>query len=401
MRYGYDGFKDPDPFHDDILPGNLGASAEKSIGQALSANLVSSLTSNVLNSFNFGWNHIYATFRCTNNGSFDSITPVDRFGNGSDFLMNPFTSFGCTSLLSDGQFRKTGTVSYGDGLSWVHGAHTFKFGGDFRNIGESGPSSFNSRRQVGTATFTNFGISLLQGVANPSVALEDAVSAYYGFVWSDLNAQFFNKGGTREATDDKKFRQHEYDWYGQDTWKVRRNFTLTLGLRYQLDGVPYEENANFSNLLESPASPAPLTMSIVGPGTGNQLYKTDYSNIEPRVGFSWDPWSDGKTAIRAAFGIFHDRVFGNLFGNARGNPPFEQDYQQFPLDSFNGFYGGAINGPVVLPNPPDQVPSPIIPTELIWPRCCLILIFVMLPAITGTSECNASFQGNTRSMSPT
>lgn len=360
LRYGYDGFNDPDPFHDDILPGNLGAAAEKSIGQALSANLVSSITTNVLNSFNFGWNHIYAAFNCTGTDTLDSITAVDRFGNGSDFNMNPFTSFGCTSLVSDSQFRKTGTVSYGDGLSWVHGAHTFKFGGDFRNIGESGPNSFFSRRQVGTATFTNFGITLLQGVANPSVALEDAVSAYYGFVWNDLNAEFFNKGKVREATDDKKFRQHEYDWYGQDTWKVRRNFTLTLGLRYQLDGVPYEENANFSNLLVNPASAAPLTMSIVGPGTGNQLYNNDYSNIEPRVGFSWDPWSDGKTAVRGAFGIFHDRVFGNLFGNARGNPPFEQDYNQFPLDTFNGFYGGGINGPVVLPNPPDTSPSPII-----------------------------------------
>jgi Carboxypeptidase regulatory-like domain len=361
FRYGYDGFKDPDPFHDDILPGNLGAAAEKSIGQALSASLFSTITSNLVNSFSFGWNHIYANFNCTGTSSLDSVAATDRFGNGSDFAFNPFTSFGCLSLASDGQFRKTGTVSYGDGLSWVHGAHTFKFGGDFRNIGESGPNSFFSRRQVGTATFTNFGVSLLQGVANPSVALQDAVSAYYGFVWNDFNGEFFNKAGVRQATDDKKFRQHEYDWYGQDTWKIRRNLTLTLGLRYQLDGVPYEENANFSNLLESPASPAPLVMSIVGPGTGNELYNSDYSNIEPRVGFSWDPRGDGKTAIRGAFGIFHDRVFGNLFGNARGNPPFEQDYQQFPLDSFNGFYGGAINGPFVLPNPPDTVPSAIIP----------------------------------------
>ena len=70
----------------------------------------------------------------------------------------------------------------------------------------------------------------------------------------------------------------------------------------------------------------PVTLSIVGPGRESSFTHNDYSNIEPRVGFSWDPWSDGKTAVRGAFGIFHDRVFGNLFGNARGNPPFEQDY---------------------------------------------------------------------------
>jgi hypothetical protein len=79
------------------------------------------------------------------------------------------------------------------------------------------------------------------------------------------------------------------------------------------------------------------------------------------VGFSWDPFKDGKTAIRGGFGIFHDRVFGNLFGNARGNPPFEQDYLAQPFDTLNNFYGGNINGPYVLPNPPDTTPSAVIP----------------------------------------
>ena len=171
-------------------------------------------------------------------------------------------------------------------------------------------------------------------------ALETAAQAYYGIVDTDFQAQYFNKAGAREATDNKLFRQHEYDWFGQDTWKVRPNVTLNLGLRYQLDGVPYEQNANFSNLFSSPMG-APLTMTIVGPGTGHQLYASDYSNIEPRVGVSWDPWGDGKTAVRAAFGIFHDRLFGNLFGNARGNPPFEQDYNRYPIDTINGYYDGS------------------------------------------------------------
>jgi hypothetical protein len=75
------------------------------------------------------------------------------------------------------------------------------------------------------------------------------------------------------------------------------------------------------------------------------------------VGFSWDPWSDGRTAVRAAFGIFHDRVFGNLFTNAKGNPPFEQDYNQFPLDTIgNAFRTGAFPA-----TPPATTPSPSVP----------------------------------------
>jgi Carboxypeptidase regulatory-like domain/TonB-dependent Receptor Plug Domain len=365
IRYGYDDFYDPNPGHNDILPGNVGGVDEKAINQGLGVNLISTLSNNVVNNFNFGWNRIYSRFDCTGISTLDSVIPAtDQFGNGWDFNMDPFTSVGCLALVSDGQWRKTGTTSYGDNLTWVHGAHTFKFGGDFRNVGEQGPNSFFSRRQVGLQSFLNAGVALAANVTDASgfdvssVQLQDAASAYYGFAWQDFNAEFFNKAGARTATDQKHFRQHEYDWFGQDTWKVRRNLTLTLGLRYQLDGVPYEENANFSNLLESPTSAPPLTMSIVGPGTGNQLYKSDYSNIEPRVGFSWDPTGKGKMAVRGAFGIFHDRVFGNLFGNARGNPPFEQDYVNFPFETVNNYFG---SGAFPLPSVPQTIPSPVIP----------------------------------------
>ena len=349
LRYGYDHATDPNPFHDDILPGNVGATSTKSITQGLSASLVSSINSNLLNSFNFGWNRIYADFKCTGLSVLDSVSPMDQFGNGVDYAMDPFTSFGCISLSSDGQFRATGTTSYTDTLSWVHGAHTFKFGGDFRDIHESGPNSFASRRQLGLNIFAlfgdpfNVGFNLIDipGVTdqpNIGFAVSDAASALYGFVATDFNAEFFNKSANRVATDDKLFRQHELDGFAQDTWKVRRNLTLSLGLRYQFNGVPYEENGNLSNLLSDPSTTFPVVLSLVGPGTGHQLYDDDYSNIEPRVGFSWDPWGDGRTAIRGAFGVFHDRVFGNLFGNARGNPPFEQDYSTQPFDSIGNTF---------------------------------------------------------------
>jgi hypothetical protein len=339
FRYGYDHFFDPNPFHLDILPGNVGGVSSKTINQAGTASLTSTLSNSLVNSLTFGWNHIYATFDCTGISTLDSPIPApDQFGNGWDFNTDPFTSLGCLALVSDNQWRKTGTTSYSDNISWVHGNHTFKFGGDFRNISEQGPDSFFSRRQVGLVSALNLG---LQFINLPGTTLNDAAAAYYGFVWQDFNAEFFNKAAARQGTDNKHFRQHEYDWFGQDTWKVKHNLTLTLGLRYQLDGVPGEEGANFSNLLTNPAS-FPVVLSIVGPGTGKQLYNSDYSNIEPRVGFSWDPWGNGKTAIRGAFGVFHDRVFGNLFGNARGNPPFEQDFTINSVDTANDFYKGQI-----------------------------------------------------------
>jgi len=370
LRYGYDHFADPDPFHDDVLPGGVGASGEKAISDAVSANLTSVLRTNLINSFIFGWNHVYAAFAC-NHGAIDSVGTIDPFGNGTDYTFDPFSSLGCLGLGdSNGQARKTGTTSYTDSISWVHGNHTFKFGGDFRDVGEGGDDNFSSRRSLTTDSPGLGGPDLLDFSTVPateSVQIADAASALYGFVFEDFNAEFFNKSGTRQSSDNKLFRQHEYDGFAQDSWKVRSNLTLSLGLRYQFDSVPYEEGANLSNLLANPGSFATgqnVVLSVVGPGTGHQLYKNDWSNIEPRVGFSWDPKGDGRTAIRGAFGIFHDRVFGNLFGNARGNPPFEQDYFNLPFQTVNsavpvGSFQGATGGP--LPVVPPTTPSAIIP----------------------------------------
>jgi hypothetical protein len=373
LRYGYDHFYDPDPSHRDLLPGGVGSFSEKAIKDGLAASLTSTFRSNLINNLSFGWSHIYANFACTGLRVVDSISQsdgtLDRFGNGRDYVMDPFSNFGCTQGY-DNAYRTTGTVSYSDDISWVRGAHTFKFGGDFRSVGESGPSNFFARRQVSLdPVLLGFSNPIYDpiNVANSTASLEDAAAALYGLVFEDFNGEYFNKTAVRQPTDNKLFRQHELDGYAQDTWRVRPNLTVNFGLRYQFNGVPYERNANFSNLLTDPAS-FPVVLSIVGPGTGKQLYHNDYSGIEPRIGFSWDPWNSGKTSIRAAFGIFHDRVFGNLFENARGNPPLEQDYLQFPVQTVNSALpaGGSYNGfpnlvggfPAVLP---DTTPSANIP----------------------------------------
>jgi len=373
LRFGYDHSYDPNSGHGDFLPGGVGEVHEKAIGEGLSAQLTSALRNNLVNNLQFGWNHVYAKFSCGGLNTIDSSTfnVLDSFGYGRDYIMDPFTSMACFND-SDYQFRETGTISYTESLSWVKGAHTWKFGFDFRDVGETGPDNFGSRRQVQTNVdqfvggpfFSPIAVTDSSGNILDTQKLDDAASAFYGFVIGDNNSQYFDKTGTRKPTDNKFFRQHEFDFYAQDAWKIRRNLTLSFGLRYQLNGVPYEQNGNFSNLLTNPAS-FPVVFSIVGPGTGKSMYQPDYKDIEPRAGFSWDPKGDGKTAIRGAFGIFHDRIFGNLFENARGNPPFEQDYVNNPIQTINNaITGGAYFGlEAALPTSPfftqapTQVPS--------------------------------------------
>jgi hypothetical protein len=90
------------------------------------------------------------------------------------------------------------------------------------------------------------------------------------------------------------------------------------------------------------------------------LYYSDPSNIEPRVGLAWDPFHDGKTSFRAGYGIFHDRIFGNIFTNLKGNPPFIAGVTNLPNNDFANGIGplvtlGQLAPPATQPTPSASV----------------------------------------------
>lgn len=118
--------------------------------------------------------------------------------------------------------------------------------------------------------------------------------------------------------------QREWTLFAQDSWKITPRFTAILGLRYEFNGVPFERDGNFANFFGNGSTATPaggFAFTDVGPGTGHQLYSDSWNLVEPRIGFAWDPKGDGRTAIRGGFGTFHERIFDNLFGNAKSNHP--------------------------------------------------------------------------------
>jgi hypothetical protein len=383
IHSAYDWSKDPNGSHDDFLPG-LGASGFEAHTLVTGASLTSTFSATLVNQAKFGYNKADIPFFCGGLQAMN-IGATDPYGRPRDFSLPDVAGFGCLNLFdSNGQWRKTGTWSAGDNLSLVKGAHTIKVGADLRWVYEDGFNSFTSRSLVTLAPFGDFLFSTVQvnpslpqcdplgyfdplgmnnppnpadpyqncgtdSTGNPDFVFQDMANTLIGVMDTETQSQFFNKAGNRTPDDMRRFRQHEYDFYVQDSWKIRPNLTLNFGLRYQFNGVPFEVNNNLSNLFENASSVAPdvldpatpgctsspcngFTFTLVGPGTGHLLYDNNFNNFEPRIGFAWDPFRDGKTSVRGAFGIFHDRVFGNLFGNAAGNPPFQQTPVSQPFD---------------------------------------------------------------------
>jgi hypothetical protein len=342
-RYAFNRFTDPNPFHTDILPGNLAAISTYQRTQNGVIGLTSILRDNLVNEFHFGANRTNLQFNCVGTSVFDSFGNVDSFGRGPDYALPGIASFGCSGLGdANGQARFTGTYQTTDSISWSRGKHTFKFGGEFRAVYSNSFDDFSTRQALSFNDFSGNGLEALKNVdgncppLNPAcvsqnTAVEDQTFGLLGLVNSQFESQYFNFAGTRSADDLRGFRQREWGAFGQDTWKIRSNFTLTAGLRWEYFGVPFEVNNNLSNLFADPSGSAPFTFTQVGPGTGKTLYANDFKNFEPRIGIAWDPFKTGKTSVRAGYGIFHDRVFGNLVGNARGNPPFLQNFSAGPF----------------------------------------------------------------------
>jgi hypothetical protein len=176
-----------------------------------------------------------------------------------------------------------------------------------------------------------------------------------GGVFNESQTQLYNTAGTRISSDERGFRERDMATFFQDQFKVKSNFTLNIGLRYEWNGVPWVIRDQLTSATpEALAGPPPIQFVQVTRGGPNPLYVNDVKGFEPRIGFAWDPFKDGKTSIRAGFGYFRDRQFFNLTGDTRANPPFS-------LPFVNSVYGGENPTNTNPATPADQISNIPIP----------------------------------------
>ena len=119
--------------------------------------------------------------------------------------------------------------------------------------------------------------------------------------------------------------------YLQDDWRIRPRLTLNLGLRYEMSTVPTETKGKLTNL---------PTLESGTPHLGDPYFSNPtLRNFEPRVGFAWDPFGNGKTAVRGGFGMFDvlPMLYTTVTLNGRGAPFYELGSStKLPQGSFPG-----------------------------------------------------------------
>jgi hypothetical protein len=253
-------------------------------------------------------------------------------------------SINVPDLLTSGGFQ--GSVRYyserhfqaSENLTYVHGNHTFKFGGELQPVWIGAQTTFmtpgfgvfTSQSFFGTGPFSSppFGPGTavqflfleprdLFGQQIPQRTLPFQSGLYAGPAASDF-----------ENSTQLNFWHKLFSMYAQDQWKARPNFTFTLGLRYDIDFFP-----------------SAADVRIVG-----KLHPTNYGNVQPRASLAYS-FRGGKSVMRAGFGLFTGPFdYSDLLVSWQGASPFTNLNQPFlpafadPSNSLVGFGPSGIVG---------------------------------------------------------
>ncbi len=253
------------------------------------------------------------------------------------------------------QRRVNNTYQVADVLSYQAGRHSLAFGADIRRVELNSDLPRNSRTLLtynGAPEFDNDPSSPDIFTGNFVPGIDFAASGAPSGAFLSL---------LRSGSSAIGLRYYELNFFGQDTWRIRPNLSLSFGVRYELNTTPSERTNLIERTFNDPLLNNPNVAGIKSFLAGrSQIFNSDRNNVEPRVSLAWSPnWfgSDRRTVIRAGFGLFHDQILGAVVSQSRNVYPnfvtinasgFTDPVTGF-LTYFNPASGGITSGNVFTP----------------------------------------------------
>lgn len=236
----------------------------------------------------------------------------------------------------------TGTNFYSirDVVSTTKGKHTIAFGAE---------TSLN--KDVQYTYLNNYGVFSFSrsSTARTGAELSDFITGLPNTMNQD----------SPDQTNDNAFFTGVF---AQDDYRLTRNLTLNLGLRWDVQTPPTDSANRLATFVagrQSTVYPtAPKGLLVVGDqGVSRGITPTRWHHVSPRVGFAWDPFGDGKTAVRGAFGLFFGSVSGNEWNGVSNFQPFAVRNRYAFIKSMTDIYGDPRSFPNGNPYPYVYDPS--------------------------------------------
>jgi Carboxypeptidase regulatory-like domain len=271
--------------------------------------------------------------------------------------------------------------NFSEDIAWAHGSHDLHFGGVVRLISnESSTLGGTYSDAYGNASWMlNTGKELQPADLASSFRTSETyamVTALGLLPEGDAHYNYKVDGSTLGAGQPivRNFKNNEFEWYISDTWRVARNFTVTAGLRHSIMPPPHEANGTQTSSIPGldvwlaqrdglaasgqPQSLAtPVQFVLANSPQGKPLYPNHLKDFAPRLALAYSPHArdglakflfggEGKTSIRAGFGVFYDLIGQPLataysssalgFSTSLSNPAGVQSAVTSPR--YTGFY---------------------------------------------------------------